>query len=59
MGYVEKSGKRECKYWVRLLCKSLGDASEKEVQKLNCYSLEHNKRAQTIRQAVIVNINVE
>ena len=34
-------------------CAGFGDVSEKEVQNLDGYCLEHNKQAQIMRQAVI------
>ena len=51
MGWVGKSGGKECNYWVHSVCKGFGDASEEEVQKLNFYCLEC-KWTQTMRQEV-------
>ena len=39
-----KSGGKKCNYWVQSVCKSFGDASEEEVQRLNFYCMEHNKQ---------------
>ena len=49
MGCVGVSGGKECNYWVH---SGFGDASEEEVQRLNFYCPEHNKRAQTMRHGV-------
>ena len=48
---VLESGEKECNYWVHSVCKGFGDTSE-EVQRLNFYCPEHNKRVQTMRQGV-------
>ena len=48
---VLESGEKECNYWVHSVCKGFGDTSE-EVQRLNFYCPEHNKRVQTMRRGV-------
>ena len=52
MGCVgQGKGGKEYNYWVHSVCKGFADASEEDIERLNFYCPEHNKRANDMRHS--------
>ena len=47
----QDKGGKECNYWVHSVCKGFADASEEDIERLNFYCPEHNKRANDMRHS--------
>ena len=45
-------GGKECNNWVHSVCKGFADASEEDIERLNFYCPDHNKRAKDMRRTI-------
>ena len=52
MDVLDKTGGKECNYWVHSICKGFADASEEDIERLNFHCPDHNKRTKYTRHTI-------
>ena len=52
MDVLDKTGGKECNYWVHSICKDFADASEEDIERLNFHCPDHTQRTKDMRHTI-------